>query len=564
MLMQSDFQFINGNIVNVFSGEILKQNIGVSKDRIIYVGPSLEAIGPNTRVIDVQGDYIIPGFFDAYAHADLFCNPFSYANYVLTRGTTCLFNAGCDLAIALGSASFMKIMCDLADSYLSVYTGVPAASPRYPGIEGEDLWSEADLKWAMTFENVLSLSEITPYLKILKGDKTMAPKLALAKRRGRLIEGYSTTGANDEELNVLARTGVTSCHGSFNSDEVLERIRLGYYVMLRHGSVRQDLPQIVEAVEKLQGFDTSRIMLVTDGVFPDHLISWGNMDQVVTEVIAQGIDPIRAIQMATINPARYFRLDHQLGAVAPGRLAHLLIVSSLDNPIPRFVMAKGTPVFEEGRLMVSDLLTPRPTMGRRPFKIGEISADTFRIAKSSSLRTVPVIRIVDQTVTEMEDVQIPESHGFYRPEGDILSVFLMSRNGTRKGNGFLKGFCPKLGGIASSIAHETHGLLVLGQKEDDMALAAHDVLKMDGGISLAQGGKIRARIPLPLGGVCSLEGIPKLAAQIQKMHGGLGDLGCPLEYALWTLVVLSSTSIPRLRITYDGVYDVKEGKIIFS
>ena len=171
MIMSADYCFTNAKVVNVFSGEILAHNVAVSGDRIFYVGPSQNNIDSSTRIIDVEGDYILPGFFDAHAHADLYYNPFSYANYVLAHGTTGFFNDGHDLANGIGAEPFLKIMTELSKGPLSVYTGVPAASsPPYPEVEGGDLWSEADLEHALTYDNVLSVSEVTPYLRVVKGD----------------------------------------------------------------------------------------------------------------------------------------------------------------------------------------------------------------------------------------------------------------------------------------------------------------------------------------------------------------------------------------------------------
>ncbi len=366
--MKSDIFFINGQVVNVYSGEILPHNVAVSGEKICYVGPSKMLMGPETRVIDVKGSFILPGFFDAHAHADLFYHPFSYANQVLPRGTTCFFNDGHDLANAIGATAYLKTMTQLSNGFLSAYTGIPAAAPPYPEVEGGDLWSDADLETAMAFDNVLSLSEITPYLRLINGEPTLKRRIAMAQQNGRLVEGH-TTGANVEKLNILAMAGITSCHESLKTDDALQRLRLGYYVMLRHGSIRQDLPYLAETVQQSKSFDTSRIMLVTDGIFPDHLISWGNMDWVISEAVNQGIDPIRAIQMATLNPARYFRLDHLLGGIAPGRIAHLLLVDSLEKPTPRLVVSRGVIAAEDGVLTVDPFPTPKADMGNRPFNI---------------------------------------------------------------------------------------------------------------------------------------------------------------------------------------------------
>lgn len=563
--MHSDCCFVNGRVVNVFSGEIQKQEVRVSGERISYVGPATDTHDGNAVYIDVKGAYIVPGFFDAHAHADLFYNPFSYADAVLARGTTALFNDGHDLANAVGVDQFLNIIRQLEKISLSFYTGVPAAAPPYPGVEGQELWSEADIEQAFELENILALSEITPYLRLIHGDSRLIRRLHLAMKRGKRVEGH-TTGANVEKLNTLAHMGVTSCHESLTAEDVLNRLRLGYHVMLRHGSIRRELPRLAEAVQQVQRFDTSRMMLVSDGIFPDHLTSWGNMDWVIKEAVENGIDPIRAIQMATINPARYFRLDHQIGAIAPGRLAHILVVERLKTPIPRLVMAKGKIVAESGEPKTPPARPPMDClgMGNRPFRITDLEAGTFEIRCRASHQPIPVIRIVNQTVTDIEAHPIPASGGIYHPQGDIVSAILISRDGRKTGKGFVKGFCDGLGAIASTIAHETHGLLVLGQSPSDMARAAHRVLEMGGGISLVHHGDVRAEVAFPMGGICSLKPVPELAREIRHLHGLLRELGCTLEYPLWTLGFLSFTSVLKARITYEGVYDIKTGQIIFS
>jgi len=563
-MIQADYCFTDGRVVNVYTGEILKDSVAVAGERIVYVGPSPQLIGPETEIIDVAGDYLIPGFFDAHAHADLFYNPISYSQSVLARGTTAFFNDGHDLAATLGRKAFLDLMARLEASPLSVFTGVPAASPPHPGLEGGELWSKADLAAALGKPQVLAISEVTPFVRLLAGDPELVDKLKLARSQGCLIEGH-TTGASQDKLNQLALAGLTSCHESLTAADVLARLRLGYGVMLRHGSIRRDLSRLMPAVRQVEGYDLSRLMLVSDGIFADHLLSWGNMDWVVAEAVGLGLEPVRAIQMATLNPARYFRLDHLLGAIAPGRLAHLLIVPDLARPTPRLVMAKGTVAAREGRLTDRSWPTLAPDLGHRPFTLTPPPAEAFRVPAGPV--TVPVIEIVDLTVTRRRDTPLPIRDVFYQAEGDVLALVFFSRDGSLVGRGFVGGFIegtePGLGGLASTVAHETHGLLVAGQNEADMALAASLALKMGGGIVLVHDGRVRTTLPLPLGGICSLAPIPALAGEIQAFHQALAQLGCSLSYPLWTFVFLSFTSVLGPRITDQGVYPVKTRQIIF-
>jgi adenine deaminase len=351
--MIADLCLAGGRVVNVYSGEILEQDVAVAGDRIVCVGDISDLVGPGTKTIDAAGDFVLPGFFDAHTHADLFYNPLAYAEFVLTRGTTGFFNDGHDLCNALGMGPFLTIMDRLTDSPASVYTGLPAVAPPFPELEGGELITDHDLAAGLTRPDVLSLSEVTPFLRVIEDEPTLLKRMAMARAAGKLIEGHAT-GASQAKLSTLAAAGVTSCHESLTAADVWERLRLGYAVMLRQGSIRRELPRLIEAVRDLASYDLSRVMLVTDGVFPEHLLSRGNMDWVVAEAVGLGLDPVRAIQMATLNPARYFRLDHLLGGVAPGRLAHLLLVERLENPRPHLVIAKGRPVARDGHLVESN------------------------------------------------------------------------------------------------------------------------------------------------------------------------------------------------------------------
>lgn len=560
--MKADKIIKNGNLVNVYTGEILRSDVALLGERIVYVGGCSESPGPEIEVFDARGDYLVPGFFDAHAHMDLFYNPAAYARCVLARGTTGLFNDGHDLAAAIGVDDFLDVFERLQSGPMTIRSGAPAATPPFPGVEGEELWSASDFAKAMESDFIVSVSETVAYLRIVVRDPELMRRLSLAGQKGKLVEGH-TTGANWDRLNALAYQGVLSCHEALNARDVLHRLRLGFHVMLRHGSIRQDMDRYMDTLRAVEGFDTSRVMLVSDGIFADHLLDWGNMDWVVAEAVRCGLDPVRAVQMATLNPARYFRMDHVLGAIAPGRLAHVLVVPELERPFPRMVFAKGELVAEQGRLLADPFQDPGPVAGSRPFTIRGIDEGMFRIENHPSKETVPVITIVDRTVTGREDMEIPSRDGFYEPPGDLLEAFLISRDGERTGKGFVKGFPRRLGGLASTVAHDTHGLLVLGSSPADMAAAAREVLETGGGVALAQNGEILARVPLPIAGICSLRQVPELAAEIRTLNRKIQSMGCNLDNPLWTLVFLTFTSVLQLRLTYSGVYDVRKGRIVF-
>ena len=291
--LKADSIIRNGKVLNVYTGEILEADVAIKGEKILFIGDAAAIDGASARIYDAKGEYLIPGFFDGHAHMDLFYNPFAYARQVLSKGTTCIFNDGHDLGAAFGVDAFLEIIHRLQDGVMTIKSGAPAATPPYPEVEGQNLWSLDDFKKAMASDSILSVSETVSYLRIVNRDPSLMERFDVAKRMGKLIEGH-TTGANWGRLNALAHGGVLSCHEALNSKDVLSRLRLGFYVMLRHGSIRQDMENYMEALHAAESFDTSRIMLVSDGIFADHLVERGNMDWVVAEAVRCGLAPVQS------------------------------------------------------------------------------------------------------------------------------------------------------------------------------------------------------------------------------------------------------------------------------
>ncbi len=307
-------------------------------------------------------------------------------------------------------------------------------------------------------------------------------------------------------------------------------------------------------------------MLTTDGIFADDLVSRGYMDYLVAEAIKYGIEPIEAIRMATLNPATYFGLDWDIGGIAPSRYADLSIVEDLRRPTPRLVMERGRVVAREGRLVIDPSPLPSVGLGDRPFKLGKIDESLFRVkSRREGKVRIPAIHIVDKTVTEKRNAELPVKDGVIEADSsrDILKIILIQRDGKRRGCGFLSGFGAKIGGIASSIAHETHNLMVIGGNDRDMAIALDRVIRIKGGIVLVNRGRIVHEFPLPIGGIMSSLPIRELAREVEKLKSVFREFGRPLEDPIWTIGFLSFTSIVEVRITLSGVYDVKRGRVIF-
>lgn len=561
----ADYYLANGRVVNVYSGEVIEGNVATSGERIAYVGSSGTMVGSGTKVLDVGGDYLIPGYFDPHAHADLLFNPASFSDQVVVTGTTAVFADNHDLANSLGPKGLRRILRDFKSYPLKFFVGLPAVSPPFPNIEGKDLYPLRDLSGLLKNEAALAISEITPFVRLVRGDRKLLSKITLARNVGKRVEGH-TVGASYDKLNAIIDGGITSCHESMKPEDVLNRVRLGLYVMLRHGSIRSDLKSLSKALREFRGMSSNRVMLATDGVFAEDLMRRGYMDYLVSEAIKYGLEPVEAIRMATLNPAAYFGLDWDLGGIAPSRFADISVVEDLRRPTPRLVMERGRIVAREGKLTIDPSPPPAIGLGDRPFKLEKIDEALFRVKsrKRGKVR-VPVIHIVDKTVTERRDAELPVRDGAIQADSsrDVLKIVLIQRDGKRRGNGFLSGFGAEIGGIASSIAHETHNLMVIGGNDRDMAIALDRVIQTKGGIVLTHWGKLVHELPLPIGGIMSTLPMRELAHEVEELKRVFRDFGCPLEDPIWTMGFLSFTSIVEVRITLSGVYDVKRGKVIF-
>jgi adenine deaminase len=561
---EADQYIQGGRVLNVYTGELLKENIALFQDRIAYIGPSSKMVGARTKVWEADQLVLVPGYMDPHAHTDLYYNPASFSEEVVRTGTTSVFSDMHDLANALGLSGILQVLQDAPAYPLTYYFGVPSSSPPIPRFEGKELYRIGDVFNLLKRPEALGLSEMTAFTRILKGDRRLLAILNKAREWKKTVEGH-TTGVSHDKLNALVNAGLTSCHEAVSAADVKKRLRLGLSVMCRGGSIRNDLPVLVEAIKEVAGYDSSRIMLTPDGLFPEDMVRVGYMNEVLREVMQLGLDPIKALQMATINPARYFRLDLEQGALAPGRRADILMLPDLADPSPVSVIAKGKWVLREKRTVFSALPPFPEGTYERPFPTPDFQPDFFRF-KAPDQNPLPVMTIVDKTITRRSDRQIQDGQGRVeaRLGEDLAKIALIPRKRGPVGLGLVSGFGARLGAIASSISHETHNLLVLGFNDQDMAMAVNQVVAMKGGIVIIRNGKLLSKLALPVGGIMSAHKVPRLAGEMERMNRTLHELGSPLEKPLWTLGFLTFTSLIEMRLTVSGVYEVKTGKILYN
>lgn len=567
----ADLYLCNARLVNVYSGEILEgQDLAICGGRVAYVGPPSEKLNPGRDILDIGGSYLVPGFVDAHAHVDFFANPVSLTPHLLATGTTAVMADPHEAVGALGSQGLEALFTMTRGLPLKFFFSVPVATPPLPELEGPPVLSTEEVESWLSRPEMRAISEVTPWVRVVSCDEDLFRKFEIAEHHEKRIEGH-TTGASLQKLSALVAAGLTSCHEAINAEEARDRLRLGLHVMLRQGSIRQDLDYLLDLITDQPGVDTSRVMLTPDWMDPAAILSQGYMDGLVRAAIMGGVPPVVAIQMATLNPARYLGLDTQIGGLGPGRLADAVVIDDLEAVRPRLVIADGKVVARGGEYvgeelpMLADVLS-LPWLPHRVIP-GELTAEDFQVesAVPDSWITVPAMRVVDKTITERQDVRMPVRDGRIQlpEESDVLKAALWNTELPGFRVAFLTGFGAAVGGLASSLAHEPHRPLVIGRSEIDMALALNRMRELGGGIVLAHEGRVRSEIPLPIGGLMSLESLEGLAFQIDSLNGLLRRMGCPLESPVFTIGFLTFSTLPWVRLTPDGLRDVRSGRIIW-
>jgi len=557
----------NIDLVNVYSGEVLSgQEVAVWQGRIAYVGPEAK-IGPSTEVVDGKGMYLLPGFIDVHGHADFISNPLALAKEILPTGTTGMLTDSHDICGALGPKGLKLMLDNTADIPFRYYLAAPAAFLALNEFEGEDIFTKEVVALFLTNSRVLAVSEVTAWGRLMEPEREFVAKLVYAQEQGKRIEGHMA-GCSYNKLNALISCGLTSCHESITAAEALDRLRLGLYTILRHGSIRADLEPLSEMITKNPHLNTSRIMLSPDWFSPQDVLKYGYLNYLVSEAVKFGIPALKAIQMVTINPATYLGVDNDMGGIAPGRLADLLLVEDLENPLPETVWVGGKVVAQKGALTTEIPMFPEVRLqdwreGRIPRT--PVKSEDFSLKSQEVSVEIPCIKMVNKTITKSVNLTLPVKNGEIDIQGspDLLKISLWSADKNSWMTGLLTGFGARVGGIVSSMAHETHSPMAVGNNEQDMALAANRMLELGGGVVIVEAGQLVGELPMKSGGILSNADLKELAPGMSKLNIFLQEKGCPWDDPIFGLCFLAFTGLPYVRITPKGIVDIQQKRVIF-
>jgi adenine deaminase len=570
----ADLVIVNGRWVNVYSGEIIDNTtVAVFGCRIAYCGPDRsDLIGAETKVIDAANKFLVPGLLDAHVHIEssMLCVR-GFAAAVLPRGTTGAFIDPHEIANVLGLEGVRMMAEEAAATPMQIYVQVPSCVPAAPGLEtsGATL-GPSEIEEALTWDNVIGLGEVMNYPGVIAGDPTLHEEISAALKAGKTIGGHYASPDLGVAFHAYAAAGPSDCHEGHQPEDVLARVRQGMYAMLRQGSSEHNVVTQAKAITE-GGIDPRRTLLCTDDRHPGTLLQLGQMDDVVRLAIAEGIPPMTAIQMATLNTAEHFGVSEDVGGIAPGRFADILLVSNLEAMAVDCVLASGEIVAEAGTLSTPVSPFQYPESAKNTVNIQrDLTADDFIIPVSGARDNVEcrVIRIVEnQVLTRDTRENIPVADGGLQPSPDsgIFTLAVVERHsgGGRIGKGLVRGYgMTRPFGLASTVAHDCHNLVVMGAERPLMAEAANRVVALGGGICLVDEKGVMAELPLPIAGLMSEQPLEAVAQMEQQLDQALKALGCVVDDALMSFFFLALPVIPELRLTDLGLVDVTEFKIV--
>jgi adenine deaminase len=546
----ADLYLRGGSLLNVYTGELYPANVAVGGERIAYIGSREDMVGRRTRVLDVAGRILVPGYIDPHVHPGHLVTPSALARHLLGLGTTTVFADTLHLWELGGLAAFRATADALAGSPLKFYWMIRLhAQSRAAG--GARRFRQRDLVRALAHPAVVAVGEITRWPDAWRGQREMLARLELARRRRHRVEGH-TAGAAPEKLGALAAAGFTSDHEPITVQEVLARARQGIAVMLRESSLRPDLAGLLHALKEAPGL-AAHVMLTCDGSMPAFIRDHGFVDHLLRVALDRGVPPVDAYRMVTLNPAIYYGLDADLGGIAPGRWADVCVLRDLSEPRPEIVVARGAVAVEHGRLRV-----PVPEVPWRRVLASAAARLTVRWrARAADFvlpprRHYPVVRLVSAVITRLEE-RAPGP-------GDLLAA-LVDRAGRWVAPAVVAGFADRLDGLASTITTDFN-ILVLGRNPTAMAHAVNRLLDLHGGIVIVDGEQVAHELPLPLGGVMARGSLEEAARWEDALRAALVARGYPHHEPLFTLFFLSGDFLPAARLTPRGVWDVKQGRIL--
>jgi adenine deaminase len=564
---KADLVVKDGRLVNVCTGEILEHTgVAVKNGRIALVGDVEEIQCDKSSIINAKGYYLVPGLIDGHVHIESSMLTLTqFTRTVLPRGTTTVMIDPHEIVNVLGLKGVQLMLNEARKLPLKVFVQVPSCVPSAPDLETTGATINAsDVKKAMAWKGVIGLGEVMNYPGVLEKRWKLLREIEETEKSGKTVEGHAPK-LTEAQLNAYTSCGVEGNHEATTGEEALQNLRLGIKLEVREGSTMKNLKGLVKALLKAK-VDLRHCLLVSDDRNATDLVKEGHMDHIVRRAIEEGVDPIQALQMATINPAEHFKVSKEVGIIAPGRIADILMVKRIEEMKPEKVIANGSVLAENGTAKVNIGNPKYPTYVKKTVHMRRaLSTADFDVKSpkvEGPIKTLIINVIEGEAFTEKLVHTLKAKDGLLEadPSNDILKISVVERHkGTGNvGKGFVKGFGIKKGAIASTFGHDAHNIVVLGVRSGDMAFAANVVSDMDGGLIAVESGHVMAKLALPIAGLMSDRPADEVASKLEALDRAAEKLGATVDKPFTVLSFMPLAVIPELRVTDKGLVDVNK------
>jgi adenine deaminase len=561
----ADLAIVNGDVVNVFTGEVLKGNTVLIKgDTIAYVGGNaIKSIGSSTQVIDAKGKILIPGLIDSHTHVDEICPVSELIKCALKGSTTAIITEVATIGSLLGYQGVLEFLKATRNQPVKIFITVPPVVSTSLSTNEFAAITPLEMRRLLRRNDVMGLGELS-WAQVNESNPRLLDIIALTVNAGKMVDGHSA-GAKENKLQAYVTTGVSSCHEPITAEEILERLRLGLFVQIREGLVRKELETVSQI--KDEKIDFSNLAICADGVAPRQLVNDGYMDFIVQKAIDYGFNPVLAIQMATINIARHYRLNF-IGGIAPGKLADIAIIPDLRTIRAEYVIANGKLAVRNNQVVMEPREHSYPRSLYNTIRLKQdFSASDFTIRANTSRSTkVRVINQVSDLLTKEKIIEMPVTEELVGMDvsRDILKVAAIDRywQPGKFALGLIRGFGLRRGAMATSVTWDCSDILVVGANESDMARAVNRIKELKGGIVICAGGEVLTELPLPVAGLFNEESVEVIADKLDDIQRTAEELGTRLPDIRLSLEILATPSIPFLRICEQGLFDLRQNKLV--
>ncbi|QGH36508.1 adenine deaminase [Gracilibacillus salitolerans] len=566
----ADLVIQNGTLVNVMTRELQANvDIAIKGERIASIGKMDRVIGPETHVVDATGKYVAPGLMDGHMHVEsTMLSVTEFAKAALKKGTTAIFMDPHEIANVLGTEGVRLMHEEGQRLPLKVFTTFPSCVPATNDLEdaGANL-NEKDIEDGLKWDGVIGLGEVMNFPGVVYNDPKMINEIEATMEANKVVTGHFPDGANGM-LQAYVASGVDSCHETIAKEQALEKARLGMHIMIREGSAWQDVKEVIKIITE-EGIDSSNISLVTDDIYPQTLVEKGQLNHVVRRAMEEGVDPVVAIQMATINVARYFQIDKQYGSISPGKIADIILLDDLADVEASTVITNGEVIVSDQELVKEIPAYKYPDHARDTVKLQRaLQPDDFKMFTEQKEQVeINGIRIIENNArTAKMTATLPVTDNVIKMdlEQDIIQLACIERHkGTGQISlGFAQGFGLKSGAVASTVAHDSHNLLVMGVNQEDMAFAANKLAESGGGMIVVEDGEVLAHVPMPIAGLMSDQPIETVVEQVKALEKAWQQLGCTIHAPFMTFSLIALPVIPEIRISNRGLVDVRKFELI--